>query len=187
METLTVWLTQTMQQHQTALVWAILALCAACAGALLYRVLESLYRGWKVRRRLRRAQQAERNAVRFLRRRGYRILAMQLEKTITVYVDGEAQTSKVRADFLVRRGPWRYVVEVKSGRQGDAGLPHVRRQMLEYKLVYRPHGVLLLDMERRSLQEIRFAYPGGRSRVLCGLLCAALVCGAVCLAVGRIV
>ena len=43
-------------------------------------------------------------------------------------------------------------------------LPNVRRQLLEYKLVYQPDGILLLDMEHHNLQEIRFAYGAQRRK-----------------------
>ena len=86
-------------------------------------------------------------------------LAAQLQETIVVYVDGQPEKITVRADFLVRRGWKTYIVEVKSGQQGSIRLPNVRRQLLEYKLVYQPDGILLLDMEHHTLQEIRFSYP----------------------------
>lgn len=135
-------------------------------------------------RRFKRGAIAEKNAIKFLRHRGYKILAAQLEETITVYVDGEPKKSKVRADFLVRKGFKKYIVEVKSGQQGTVRLPNVRRQLLEYKLVYKPDGVLLLDMEHRNLQEIKFTYKKPRYYALFyyGLTClltALLVYGLV--------
>ena len=57
-------------------------------------------RNWRMNRRFKRGEVAEKKAVKFLHRRGYRILAAQLEETITVYVDGVPQKSKVRADFF---------------------------------------------------------------------------------------
>lgn len=152
--------------------WLLLAV-SLIAGGMVYQCAAAGYRNWKIRRRFRRGEIAEKNAVKFLRHRGYRILAAQLQETIVVYVDGIPQKSTVRADFLVRRGWKTYIVEVKSGQQGTVRLPHVRRQLLEYKLVYQPDGILLLDMEHRDLQEIRFAYPRRKRRQLLryGVVC----------------
>jgi Holliday junction resolvase len=152
-----------LQHPDTVAVWA-LVLVSMGIGGFCYHLLATAYQKRRTKRRLQRGHQAEQDAVKYLQRRGYRILAAQLEETITVYVDGEPQNSTVRADFLARKGRKTYIVEVKSGQQGTVRLPHVRRQLLEYKLVYQPDGVLLLDMEHRTLQEICFAYPQPRRR-----------------------
>lgn len=173
----------TVQQVLTALqgwaeasVWLLVA-AGMLAGAVGYRLLSSLWRNWRMQRRFQRGAAAEKKAARFLRRQGYRILAAQLAETVTVYVNGQPQKSTVRADFYVRKG-WRtYIVEVKSGQQGTVRLPNVRRQLLEYKLVYRPHGILLLDMEHGVLEEIRFTYTDMRRRSCAGYGLACLLTG----------
>lgn len=106
-----------------------LVLAGMIVGGIGYRFLSAVYRNWCMSRRFKRGEAAEKKAVRFLQRQGYRILAAQLEETITVYVDGVPQKSKVRADFFVRKGRKKYIVEVKSGQQGTVRLPNVRRQL----------------------------------------------------------
>lgn len=155
--------------------WLVLA--GMAAGGIGYRFLSTIYRNWRMNRRFKRGEAAERKAVKLLRRQGYRILAAQLEETITIYVDGVPQKSKVRADFFVRKGRKTYIVEVKSGQQGTVRLPNVRRQLLEYKLVYQPDGVLLLDMEHHTLQEIQFTYTNIRRRDYIGYGLACLLTG----------
>ena len=155
----------------------LLVLVGMLAGGIGYRFLSTVYRNWRMNRRFKRGEVAEKKAVKFLHRQGYRILAAQLEETITVYVDGVPQKSKVRADFFVRKGRKTYIVEVKSGQQGTVRLPYVRRQLLEYKLVYQPDGVLLLDMEHHTLQEIQFAYTDIRRRGYVGYGLASLLAG----------
>lgn len=169
-----------MEQELTAeSLWLLLAI-SLTAGGVIYQCVAAGYRNWRMKRRFRRGEIAERNAVKFLRHRGYKILAAQLQETIVVYVDGKPEKSTVRADFLVRKGWKKYIVEVKSGQQGTVRLPNVRRQLLEYKLVYQPDGILLLDMENRALQEIRFAYPRRNSKRL-------LWYGVFCLLTGLVV
>jgi hypothetical protein len=54
-------------------------------------------------------------------------------------------------------------VEVKTGEQAIDPLdPRTRRQLLEYSLALRLHGLFLLDMETPRLMRIRF--PGVASR-----------------------
>ncbi len=157
------WLEQwlTLYQEQVAL-W-LLVLISIIIGGILYCGCLSIWRKWRIAWRFKKGLIAEKSAAKYLRHRGYKILATQLQRTITVYVDGEPQKSTVRADFLVRKGWKKYIVEVKTGKQGTVQQASTRRQLLEYKLVYEPDGIILLDMEHHNLQKIRFAY-GARLR-----------------------
>lgn len=141
----------------------MLVFIGGIAGMVLYHLVVINYKNYRVKRTFKSGRIAENAAVKFLRSRGYKILASQLREDVIIYVDGEAEKSIVRADYLVRRGWKLYVVEVKSGQQGNAKIPAIRRQLLEYHLVYQPDGILLLDMEHKNLQEIRFAYTNGAS------------------------
>lgn len=133
-------------------------------GALVYFV-ERLWRNNRLRRRMAKARAGEKKAVKFLEQRGYHILDVQLSTAVTIYLNDKPHTSQVRADLLVRKGRKKYIVEVKTGKQGSGTLPHVRRQLLEYYLVYQPDGVLLLDMEKEKLREVKFTYDGMRGKV----------------------
>ena len=144
-------------------VLAVILLIGVFAGMILYHLVVINYKNYRVKRTFKSGRIAENAAVKFLRSHGYKILASQLREEVIIYVDGEAEKSIVRADYLVRRGWKLYVVEVKSGQQGNAKLPAIRRQLLEYYMVYQPDGILLLDMEHKNLQEIRFAYGDGKA------------------------
>lgn len=141
---------------------AVSLLIGGIAGMIVYHLVIINYKNYRVKKTFKSGRIAETAAVKFLRSHGYKILASQLREEVVIYVDGEAEQSVVRADYLVRRGWKLYVVEVKSGQQGNARLPAIRRQLLEYYMVYQPDGILLLDMEHKNLQEIRFAYTDGR-------------------------
>ena len=149
-------LAQLLAAEQELAVMALLLLIGVIAGMILYHLVVINYKNYRVKRTFKSGRIAENAAVKFLRSHGYKILASQLREEVVVYVDGEAEKSVVRADYLVRRGWKLYVVEVKSGQQGNAKLPAIRRQLLEYYMVYQPDGILLLDMEHKNLQEIRF-------------------------------
>lgn len=144
--------------------WLLLLFCSMLIGGLCYYFFSERHHSRKAKKRVRHGLAAEKSAAGFLKHRGYRIIASQLEEKITVYVDGEPLSSTVRADYLVKKGFKTYVVEVKSGEQGTVRRPNVRRQLLEYKLVYEPDGILLLDMEEKNLQEICFAYKEDKGK-----------------------
>lgn len=142
----------------------ILLVLGMLAGFMLYHMIIVNYKNYRVKRTFQSGRIAETAAVKFLRSRGYKILASQLREEVTIYVDGAMEKSIVRADYLVRRRWKVYVVEVKSGQQGNIKIPAIRRQLLEYYMVYQPNGILLLDMEHQNLQEIRFACTEQKSR-----------------------
>ena len=131
-------------------VWGIIL------GMILLITASRRYKRYKVRKMLKRAKSAEKKAVVLLQKWGYTILDVQLKETVVITIDGKPHESTVRADVLVRKGFKRYIVEIKTGQQTSPTLPNVRRQLLEYYLVYQPDGMLLLDMEKEKLKEICF-------------------------------
>lgn len=126
------------------------------ARLLIHRLTEALDR-WRALRRLRRGARAERLAAHLLSRAGYRVLDAQLEHEWAVHCDGEPITIALRADYLVERDSRRFIAEVKSGRSAPR-IEHAdtRRQLLEYDIAYDVDGVLLVDMEARSIRRIEF-------------------------------
>ena len=176
------WLQQWLSQHQAMVALWLLIFLSMVLGGLLYHGMATAFRRWRIARRFKRGLLAEKQAVRYLRKHGYKILAAQLQEPITVYVNGEPQESTVRADFLAKKGWKTYIVEVKSGQQGTVRQAATRRQLLEYKLVYEPDGIILLDMEHHNLQKIDFAYAARHRSMwlrygIISVLCGALVYG----------
>ncbi len=111
------------------------------------------------RSRQRHAQRGERRAERLLRSQGFKVVDRQVAGSWSFSVDGESRQASVRVDLLVQRGGETFVAEVKTGQLvTDACFPATRRQLLEYALVFRPYGVLLVDVDAGSVEEIRF--PG---------------------------
>ena len=125
-------------------------------GMILVAFFSRRYKRYKVQKMLKRAKAAEKKAVVLLQKWGYTVLDVQLREKVVITIDGKPHESTIRADVLVRKGFKRYIVEVKTGQQTSPTLPNVRRQLLEYWLVYQPDGMLLLDMEKEVLKEICF-------------------------------
>ncbi|MGI6604270.1 MAG: hypothetical protein GX062_05055 [Firmicutes bacterium] len=115
------------------------------------RLKKSLYR-----RRWANAKRAEIKAARLLHQAGFHIIRRQPTAKSLLYVDGTPKTTTIRADFLARRGFFTYVVEVKSGRSASQLRAKTRRQLLEYQLAFRPHGIVFVDMAQERHREIVF-------------------------------
>jgi hypothetical protein len=118
---------------------------------------------WRRRRLVARSRREGREgadaARRILDRAGYRVLATEVSRRGILLVDGEAREYTVRADAVATRWFRRYVVEVKGGREA-ASLDNrdTRRQLLEYALVFRSRGVLLVDVPAGKIHRVEF--PG---------------------------
>ncbi|MTI79959.1 MAG: hypothetical protein FH758_03580 [Firmicutes bacterium] len=126
-------------------------------GALLVYYLIKILHSYKLKRQAKGSKRAERAAEKLLQRQGYTIIAAQKRVPIHTIFDGKSYKNHVIADFIVKKDGFRYVVEVKTGKQVEkptaAG---IRRQLLEYYLIYRTDGVLLLDMENQKIHTIEF-------------------------------
>jgi len=131
------------------LVWGIIL------GILVLYFGGKKFRSYRIKKMLKNAKSAERRAITILERAGYRVIDAQLKERVITTIDNTAHSSMIKADFLVRKGFKKYIVEVKTGNQAQITLPNVRRQMLEYYLVYQPSGLLFLDMEREKIKVIQ--------------------------------
>ena len=150
---------------------AVLALIAAL-------LLLTAWRSNAGSRRVKAALGAEAKAERLLRRNGFRILARQVAKRFAIQVDGDDHMVELRADLLCSRGGRRYIAEVKTGKQApDISTTSTRRQLLEYRMAYDVDGVLLVDMQNKRIQRIRFPLPAPRRWpwLLAGLIAGALL------------
>jgi len=111
-------------------------------------------------RRQRIAYAGEDEADAVLRDHGYAILDQQVTVEFPMVLDGEEVWVHNRADRVVQRDGQIWVADVKTGdRARDPTHPATRRQLLEYWLSHEADGVLLVDMEDRTVIEVEF--PSG--------------------------
>lgn len=142
--------------------WVLLG--GLCALLLMLYSGMRLTRWWRsgegervLKRRQRRAFQAEEDAAGVLRAHGYQILDEQVEHHWTIDVNGEPFAVDLRADYMVKRGGKRYIAEVKSGMSAPSlTTAATRRQLLEYRVAYDVEGILLVDMQAVELNEVDF-------------------------------
>ena len=109
------------------------------------------------KRRNRRAHAGEAAAIKLLKSKGYTIEGKQVKRKSGVYVDGKWCEIEVRADFIVKKRRKKFVAEVKTGTTApDPTIAATRRQLLEYSLIFKGYGILLVDMEAKKIKKISF-------------------------------
>ncbi|MFM9413792.1 hypothetical protein ACKQTC_05390 [Peptococcus simiae] len=165
----------------TEMDWVLLALLCSLGVFILG------YRAWQRfqgKRRRARGKKKEIQAEKLLKEAGYRILSRQKKGHVAYYIDGQRKEQVVHADYWVGKGWHHYVVEVKSGRQANPQLAAVRRQLLEYKAVFRPHGILFVDMEKKKIRRVDFE---GQARSFIPWLAGSLLGVIVALAIQLII
>jgi len=135
------------------------SILGAIIGAFLALFILKLFNQIKVKRRFEKAKNSEKQAVILLERHGFRITDIQKTKTYTLFVDNKPHEAMVRADMIAKKNNKTYVVEVKSGKKAPSPRSiATRRQLLEYYLAYRPDGLLLVDMEKEKIRQIRYSF-----------------------------
>lgn len=134
------------------------AILGVLAGVAVSLYAAKYFAQRKKKRISQRAKRGEKGARRFLEQQGYVILDDQVQHTVVLEMDGNTVESIVRADMLAKKNGRIYVVEVKTGQQANPRLPLVRRQMLEYDLLFKPHAVLFVDMENKRIHTVRFLH-----------------------------
>jgi len=139
-------------------------------GAILLYNIIRIGQSYAARRRVLKAGKAEAAARKFLESEGYTVLAVQERVPIVTKINGKPHKSHIQADLIVQKRKKVYVVDVKTGEVAQKpAAPENRRQLLEYFLVYRPDGVLVLDMDHHKIYhmefEIKFPSPKGLNPV----------------------
>lgn len=137
--------------------WIVITLLAVCLFVGVGVWLSAQWQQWVIRRRERIADKGEVDAVRLLKRAGYKIVGQQVARRWSLDLDGESVSFEVRADLLVEKKGKILVAEVKTGgRAPDPLYPATRRQLLEYLLVFGGDRILLVDMDARRIHEVVF-------------------------------
>ena len=133
----------------------IILLSVISSGVFLY-FFKRYYVKYTHQKRIKKGLKGEKEAKVLLKKNGYKILSEQLEDKVTLSIDEKHYDCKIRADFYVKKGYKRYIVEVKTGTKARPTVPEIRRQLLEYDLVFRPSGLLFIDMKKGSIEKIKF-------------------------------
>jgi hypothetical protein len=146
----------------------------------------------KMSRRVRRAAAGEKNAQKYLREHGFTIIDEQVHIKKKIAVDGAALPFTLRADFIVKKGRHRGVVDAKSGIEAaDPSNPETRRRMFEYGCYYDVDEVYIYDDIKKCLKKIVFTDAAlgktGWKLFLIGMIAGGLCCSAIILLTLRMV
>lgn len=135
----------------------VCALLAACAGAFAFHRISSWVSKRRLSRRFAKGIQGEQRGERILQRAGYEITALQPNLEGVAYIDGQRCSYGLRPDGLAVRGSQRYAFEIKTGRVAVNPLyRETRRQILEYFFFFPIDGILLVDADAGTIQQITF-------------------------------
>ncbi|TYP51645.1 PD-(D/E)XK nuclease family protein [Thermosediminibacter litoriperuensis] len=127
-------------------------------GAILGVLGWKYFLGLRLRMRMEKARISERRAVSLLKKHGFDIVDVQKEASYAVFVNGKPHEVTVRADVIVKKGGKIYVAEIKSGKVSPSlNTSATRRQLLEYYLVYKPAGLILVDMEQKKIKTVEYS------------------------------
>jgi hypothetical protein len=130
------------------------------AGAYLFNLLTRFFRSKDYQARAEWANFSEEEAENLLKRHGYNIIGKKVRANVITNVDGQDHLGYVVCDYLVQKGKKTFVAEVKSGQVGiDPTEPATRRQLLEYDYVYKPDGLLLVNMLDQKIYQVKFSFP----------------------------
>jgi len=100
-----------------------------------------MWLGWRLRlwwknilfsRSRKRGRQGEAEALKILKRYGYKIIQSQLSLPGHIFIDDDKQDFDVRPDYLVEKGGVQYLAEVKTGKAARSASRETRRQLFEY-------------------------------------------------------
>jgi len=129
----------------------------AILGLYLFYKISRYYQHKKRQLILYKAKRAENSAVKILQSAGYKIVDVQKRVKVKTKIDGKDYYNTIIADMIVKKGGKNFLVEIKTGKQTERPVaPQIRRQLLEYFLVFKPDGIILLDMEVGKLHYVSF-------------------------------
>ncbi|MDX9872084.1 MAG: hypothetical protein RBT41_06670 [Clostridia bacterium] len=134
-------------------------------GGVLFFFTYRYWQGIKRQKYLKRARRGEAAAIKLLEGKGYQITGIQEKKTITTWIDGKPKNNHLTVDLIAQKRGKTFIVEVKTGKKASTPLvAGIRRQLLEYFLAFNPHGMILVDMEKKALHEISFEITDNKPR-----------------------
>ena len=132
---------------------------------LIILILFFLYLGWKIRKIYKnfifylfkvRGRNAEKKAIKILKKNGYQILNKQPIAKGYLYQNKKQISFIVRPDFRVSKNNIVYIAEVKSGMSASIQDIGTRRQLLEYSIVFNSNKLILVDTKKNKIKKIEF-------------------------------
>ena len=142
---------------ESPIIWAVAGGAAVLVVVWLVTFVKGRLASWKSRGRMHRAVRGEQRAVGLLEQSGWHVVDSQVSHAWMLRVGDTTVEIDLRADHIVRRAGQRWLAEVKTGRQAPSiSNAATRRQLLEYHEAFDVDGILLVDIERETVQPVQF-------------------------------
>ncbi|RPH07617.1 MAG: hypothetical protein CBC53_001175 [Alphaproteobacteria bacterium TMED93] len=98
----------------------------------------------------------EKKARKLLIRNGYEILKEQIIIKGKLLDNKRKKSYFIKPDFLVKKNNIVYVAEVKTGKSASIKNIYTRRQLLEYATNLNTKKILLVNIDKESINQIEF-------------------------------
>jgi hypothetical protein len=138
-------------------IYLIFIIFSALFGLVIGLYFFLLIKKLKLKSRFNHAKRGEEQAKHYLKRHGFKILASQVQMNTEIQIDNVKYSYLVKADYLVKKGHKKAIIEVKTGEKAiDPLSVNTRRQLFEYTHIYKVDEVYLFDAEHDLLKKIVF-------------------------------
>ena len=111
----------------------------------------------KIKAQLKRGIKKEEEARKVLIQKNYKVISHNQKFSYYLKQDNSKIKITIETDYLAFKNGKKYIVEVKSGKESPKITNrNTRRQILEYYSFIENDGILLLNMENKTISEIEF-------------------------------
>ena len=138
----------------------LLGVVVIVLGIVILRIkLKQFAKHLRYKKRIKRGEQGEKEAEKYLKKCGFKILESQKEYKYTLRENGNEVEIPLVLDFVVSKNNKEYIIEVKTGSSApNIKNAYTRRQVLEYYCALGFDGIYLLDIDTKDLKKIEFDF-----------------------------
>ena len=148
------------------------------SSAVFWHSLYRLINKSKLKKRFKKGRTGEKQAKKYLKAHGFKIIAEQAYLTSNMWIDSIKHSFETKADFLVKKGKQTSIVEVKTGKTAtDPTSTNTRRQLFEYMYLYKADNIYLFDAESNKLKNILFTNKNKSKIKIWIILCLNIIIG----------
>lgn len=125
---------------------------------ILTEIIRKKIINWQRKKKFKKGLLGEIKAGEFLKKKGYEILYYQKEIKYCYETEDEIIEVRLRPDYIVQKRGKKYIAEVKTGEFAPDIKKNklTRRQVLEYNFATDNYGILLVDIDKEKILEIKF-------------------------------
>ncbi len=138
-----------------------LSIAALGAGflCLLHKGIDELFLKFGSQR----SPQLDPQAINILQDAGYQVRKRHKQRRVSMFVDGRKVSFDISPDAFAMKDNRNYLVKVRrGGPENDVTHPEIRRELIEDFHNFPVDGILLVNLDRYNVNNIRFTYKALR-------------------------